>query len=157
MDPTKWGPGLWIFLHTLTFNYPSNPTWTEKKIMNDYLTQLQYVLPCIHCRSHYKDYLLNEPPKLESRSEFVVWMIQLHNDVNKRNNKPLWSVDKVVEFYKKFYDNTIQLEFKENKKENWDSLFKQTKTLKIIVFVSLFWLLLYYIISYHKKPFCLRK
>jgi len=157
MDPTKWGPGLWVFLHTLTFNYPSNPTWTEKKIMNDYLTQLQYVLPCIHCRSHYKDYLLNEPPKLESRSEFVVWMIQLHNDVNKRNNKPLWSVDKVIEFYKKFYDNTIQLEFKENKKENWISLLKQTKTLKIIGFVSLFWLLLYYVVSYHKKPLCLRK
>lgn len=157
MDPTKWGPGLWIFLHTLSFNYPSNPTWTEKKIMNDYLTQLQYVLPCIHCRKHYKDYLLNDPPKLESRSEFIVWMIQLHNDVNKRNHKPLWSVDKVVDFYKKIYANTIQYEFIENKEETWFSTMKQKKTLKIIVFVSLFWLLLYYAMSYHKKPVFLRK
>ena len=31
MDPKIWGPPGWLFLHTLTFNYPNNPTKEEKE------------------------------------------------------------------------------------------------------------------------------
>ena len=26
MDPKIWGPSTWLFLHTITLNYPNNPT-----------------------------------------------------------------------------------------------------------------------------------
>ena len=30
MHPEIWGPSGWIFLHTITFNYPINPTPEQK-------------------------------------------------------------------------------------------------------------------------------
>ena len=26
MEPNIWGPGAWTFLHSITFQYPENPT-----------------------------------------------------------------------------------------------------------------------------------
>ena len=31
MLTSVWGPPLWHFLHTMSFNYPTNPTEKEKK------------------------------------------------------------------------------------------------------------------------------
>ena len=30
MEPKVWGPGAWLFLHSITMNYPENPSETEK-------------------------------------------------------------------------------------------------------------------------------
>ena len=30
MLTSVWGPGMWHFLHTISFNYPTNPTNEEK-------------------------------------------------------------------------------------------------------------------------------
>ena len=30
MVTTIWGPGMWHFLHTISFNYPINPTDEDK-------------------------------------------------------------------------------------------------------------------------------
>ena len=31
MNVNKWGPGGWVFLHTITFNYPLKPTLADKE------------------------------------------------------------------------------------------------------------------------------
>ena len=31
MLTSVWGPGLWFFLHTISFNYPHKPTAEQKK------------------------------------------------------------------------------------------------------------------------------
>ena len=31
MDPKVWGPNAWIFLHSITMNYPKNPTNEDKE------------------------------------------------------------------------------------------------------------------------------
>ena len=31
-----WGPGLWFFLHTISFNYPNKPTAEQKKHYKNY-------------------------------------------------------------------------------------------------------------------------
>ena len=31
MLTSVWGPGLWFFLHTISFNYPHKPTVMQKK------------------------------------------------------------------------------------------------------------------------------
>ena len=30
MNPKIWGPGGWLFLHSITLNYPENPTENDK-------------------------------------------------------------------------------------------------------------------------------
>jgi hypothetical protein len=41
-----WGPPMWHFLHTMSFNYPVNPTQEDKEHYRDFVLSLQHVLPC---------------------------------------------------------------------------------------------------------------
>ena len=107
MDPQLWGPHLWYFLHTITFQYPIKPSWNDKKEMSDFLVSLQYILPCEHCRFHYKNYLLDYPPTLDNQTQFIVWMIGLHNNINMRLGKPQKTYVEVLEFYQAVFDGKI--------------------------------------------------
>jgi hypothetical protein len=46
MLTTVWGPSLWHFLHTMSFNYPIEPTKEEQIEYMRFIHQLKYVLPC---------------------------------------------------------------------------------------------------------------
>ena len=54
MLTTVWGPGMWHYLHTMSFNYPVHPTKEDKKHYKDFVLQLQHVLPCSKCRENLK-------------------------------------------------------------------------------------------------------
>ena len=41
-----WGPPLWFTLHTISFNYPVNPTEEDKRRYYKYFKYLGKVLPC---------------------------------------------------------------------------------------------------------------
>ena len=52
MLTTVWGPSMWHYLHTMSFNYPVAPTPADKKHYRDFMLNLQYVLPCKYCRQN---------------------------------------------------------------------------------------------------------
>ena len=52
MLTTIWGPSQWHFLHTMSFNYPVNPTVADKHHYRDYIYSLRYTLPCGKCRAN---------------------------------------------------------------------------------------------------------
>ena len=41
MLTTVWGPGMWHYLHTMSFNYPNNPTIKDKHHYRDFVLQLK--------------------------------------------------------------------------------------------------------------------
>lgn len=101
-DPNYWGPALWTTLHTMSFNYPEQPTEEEKAQYRDFFHALKYVLPCGECRRHYangieKTYPLE--PALKNRDTLSRWLVDFHNVVNKRLNKPIVPYDSVKEKY----------------------------------------------------------
>ena len=49
-----WGPGMWHYLHTMSFNYPISPTVDDKIHYRQFILNLQYVLPCSKCRKNLK-------------------------------------------------------------------------------------------------------
>ena len=57
MLTSVWGPSLWHSLHTVSFNYPLNPTKTQQKYHKQLLESLKYTLPCRHCRDNFKSNL----------------------------------------------------------------------------------------------------
>ena len=52
MLTTVWGPSQWHFLHTMSFNYPVNPTDADKVHYRNHILGLRYVLPCGKCRAN---------------------------------------------------------------------------------------------------------
>ena len=85
MLTSVWGPGLWFFLHTVSFNYPENPTPNDKKHYKNFILQLQHILPCRYCRENLKKNFKKLPLRakdLKNRESFSRWLYKLHELVN---------------------------------------------------------------------------
>jgi hypothetical protein len=95
MDTKFWGPPGWVFLHTITFNYPwkIDPKNAEHRERKKYTRQLfenlQYTLPCKYCRASFKQFLKELPiePHLGSRRSLTRWLYEMHNKVNAKLRK----------------------------------------------------------------------
>ena len=61
MLTSVWGPSLWHYLHTLSFNYPWKPTPEQKKYYKKQILILQKTLPCKYCRINLKNKLYKAP------------------------------------------------------------------------------------------------
>ena len=85
-----WGPVAWTLMHTISFNYPINPTNEDKKNYRDFIINLQYVLPCKYCRMNLKNNFKQKPLKMchmASRETFSRYVYELHELVNKMLHK----------------------------------------------------------------------
>jgi len=85
-----WGPSMWHYLHTMSFNYPVNPTSEEKTQYRDFIISLQYTLPCKYCRLNLKKNFKSFPLRSEdmkNRDSFSRYVYKLHELVNKMLNK----------------------------------------------------------------------
>lgn len=83
---TVWGPPMWHFLHTMSFNYPVHPTAADKRNYGAFIKGLQHILPCGHCRTNLKTNFRNHPLRachLASRESFSKYVYELHEIVNK--------------------------------------------------------------------------
>jgi Erv1 / Alr family len=87
---TVWGPAQWHMLHTISFNYPVNPTLEQKKQYRNYVLSLQNVLPCGACRKNLRTNLKHLPltmKHMESRDTFSRYIYNLHELVNRMLKK----------------------------------------------------------------------
>jgi hypothetical protein len=82
---TVWGPSMWHFLHTMSFNYPVNPSEEDKKHYRDFILSLQHVLPCKYCRINLKSNFQRLPLEMchmKSRETFSKYVYELHELIN---------------------------------------------------------------------------
>jgi len=90
MLTTVWGPAMWHFLHTMSFNYPIQPTNEDKIHYKKFIYNLRYVLPCKYCRINLANNLKKKPLNvchLKSRATFSKYVYELHELVNKMLGK----------------------------------------------------------------------
>jgi hypothetical protein len=90
MITSVWGPPLWHYLHTMSFNYPVNPTMEDKKHYREFILNLHYVLPCKYCRINLKTNFKQLPLKMrdmKNRETFSRYIYNLHELVNKMLHK----------------------------------------------------------------------
>ena len=86
MLTTIWGPSMWHYLHTMSFNYPTHPTPADKKHYRDFMLSLQYVLPCKYCRMNLTKNFKILPltiSDMKGRESFSRYIYKLHELVNK--------------------------------------------------------------------------
>ena len=85
-----WGPSMWHYLHTMSFNYPINPSKEEKRDYKNFVISLKNVLPCKYCRINLKNNFKIHPLKeyhMKNRETFSKYIYKLHEIVNKMLNK----------------------------------------------------------------------
>ena len=90
MLTSVWGPSFWHVLHTISVNYPVNPTCEDKEHYKNFIMSLRYVLPCKYCRDNLLKNLKKTPlntDALKNRENFSKWMYKLHETVNKSLGK----------------------------------------------------------------------
>lgn len=101
-----WGPSLWHYLHTMSFNYPVKPTKADKKAYKNFILSLKDVLPCKYCRENLKKNLKELPitqDVLENRHTFSKYIYDLHEHINEMlGKKSGLSFDEVRERYEHF-------------------------------------------------------
>ena len=89
-----WGPICWKFIHLIALSYPLNPTDNDKTNYRLFYESLAHILPCQQCNEHYKQHIYNNPltnDVLLNNETLLKWTIDIHNIVNKDNNKPIYN------------------------------------------------------------------
>ncbi len=90
MLTSVWGPSMWHYLHTMSFNYPVKPSNEDKKNYKDFILNLQNVLPCRHCRENLKRNFKTHPltnNHMKNRDTFSRYIYKLHETINKMLGK----------------------------------------------------------------------
>lgn len=86
IPPKVWGRGLWAFLHSVSY---AKETRAKLDALHDLLTSLRRLLPCAVCRAHYARFV--DARGLPEADAIDTWLVDLHNDVNRRAGKPTYT------------------------------------------------------------------
>lgn len=90
MLTSVWGPSLWHYLHTLSFNYPWKPTSQQKTAYKEQILILEKTLPCHYCRINLKNNFKMcrlKASDMKDRETFSRYVYRLHETVNKMLGK----------------------------------------------------------------------
>ena len=134
---TAWQPMTWKVFHMCALFYEEN--YKDKYI--DFFNAFKVIIPCSICRNHFNSNINKEEYSLENNiniDKIFNWTVDLHNLVNKKNHKKIWSYSEAKELYTSMkFDNDllkfflfqyIKLNFKKGP-EKTENLFKMMRTL----------------------------
>jgi len=107
----RWGSCAWTFLHELAIGYSENPPVEDQVAMRTFLYNLSRVLPCGTCRYHYAQILMEDQPDVTNNMSLQQWVFNIHNKVNTRIKKPIFTWQEYLNKYQPF--NAIN-EYKKN-------------------------------------------
>jgi len=96
-NPILWGPDGWNYLHTLAFTYPNKPTAEYRERTEKFLRAFIEALPCDECSRHASYFFEQNPPKLNSKWQFVKWTLDFHNSVSARKGRRVWTLEELKE------------------------------------------------------------
>jgi hypothetical protein len=89
----RWGPLGWLTLHSISANYPENPTPEDKLILKKFIDLFGDTISCPSCKAHfgsmYQTYIARNPYWWNSRAELFTFICRAHNTVNSRLDKPI--------------------------------------------------------------------
>lgn len=86
-DRDELGRQSWTLLHTIAAYYPEKPTGEQAGAARSLMHAMGVLYPCSHCAADLRTALVEAPPRVESRSQFCIWMCEAHNRVNRSQGK----------------------------------------------------------------------
>ena len=94
-DPNVWGPPLWDLLFTLAYKLPASEE--KESLFANIFRQLEYVLPCQHCRRSYIMYRKQVKVTKEYAQSPAEWLWVIHDMVNQNLGKTCINYEKLTE------------------------------------------------------------
>jgi hypothetical protein len=89
VKPEIWGPALWGAIHM------SCLTGTATA---DFMNAIAEVIPCPSCGTHFRQLLMEFPfPDGGDVPTLFKWSVDVHNSVNVRIGKPVFTVDQALQ------------------------------------------------------------
>jgi len=103
-DFDAWGPVFWKFAHAITFDYPeAEPSTEDRERAQKFFAMLPWFLPCGVCGAHFIATVREKHPftaaTLQNRESLARWLVDVHNTVNRRLNKPEVSYEDANRYY----------------------------------------------------------
>ena len=95
----KWGPSAWNTLHAFAHKANQKISKDEEEEWVSFFYLFARRLPCPKCRVHLKNYLDSNMVPLETRDDLVRFVHDVHNDVNRRLGKPVWTYSEHCQLY----------------------------------------------------------
>ena len=100
----EWGPAYWRVAHSVTWLYPEqNPTQQQQDRVRLFFELLPDLLPCPLCGNHFRETTATVHPiteqVLSSRSTLARWLVDVHNEVNRRLGKSTVTYAEAETFY----------------------------------------------------------
>ena len=94
------GPPFWFTIHLVSFNYPVDPSETQKLQYANWLLSIGEILPCCYCRDNFPNNVVAATTRqsmnvMTSRHTFSRFCYDLHDEVNKMLNKTSPPFDQV--------------------------------------------------------------
>jgi hypothetical protein len=138
IEPQLFGPSLWGAIHYIALGAPETLDSNQKIQYKNFYMLLPQIIPCNNCGKHFQEILNNFPIDnyLNNAESLFTWTVIVHNEVNKRLEKPEFTV---IDAKNKWM---------QNKNYNIDNLSTSKKTnslhpmyeliLKIIIVLLLF-------------------
>ena len=107
----------WFNLHYLSYNYPENPTGDQMKQIEELTIKMtKDGLGCPRCKAHFIQWNKSNPiqQNYSSKDSLIKWYLDLHNDVNKRNKKKLFTRQQADNTYQNFKFKNMVDDYKVN-------------------------------------------
>ena len=98
----QWGPFLWGLIHTVTV-IDFETVEVQERITKQTIETLKSVatfIPCKSCADHYLEYVnrfVEQDPNINKRMRLFEYMVEFHNQVNRKLNKPEWTMEQARE------------------------------------------------------------
>ena len=103
MQAASWGPKGWDFIHAASFGYPDDPTAEDQQSAYHFVRGIAGMLPCARCRHHFAELCaaIDGPahPVFRSRDALARFLVDCHNDVNRRLDKTEYRFEAIAARY----------------------------------------------------------
>jgi FAD-linked sulfhydryl oxidase len=92
-DTAALGRSTWTFLHTTAAYYPLTPSAHQQQQMNNLLSSLSTLYPCVTCAEDFQEKVKENPPDVSGRYGLSRWLCERHNEVNEKLGKERYGCD----------------------------------------------------------------
>jgi len=108
MKKNIWGPCIWNTLHILSIKVKESSFEKIKDELIDIINQIISNLPCPICSTHARSLLKKHRiHNIKSKQDLIHLIFLLHNDVNKRLKKDIFSKDDLKKYEEMDFKKTL--------------------------------------------------